>query len=176
LAICGGDIRALEIDPRYCGTRLQIKCHDGYSEILNGGDVRTADSAGHRRSAPPGRGCDLEGAVRSDVAAKPQSEEPYARTRSQSDRPCPRDYKRLAFALMSGRFAILDWDAVIVGSSRQHEAVWECTAREENRPLPPGMRIVAVATTHAAETLGGADLVVPRPSDLRLADIAAWFR
>jgi beta-phosphoglucomutase family hydrolase len=39
---------------------------------------------------------------------------------------------------MSSWFAIFDWDGVIVDSSRQHEAAWECMAREENRPLPPG--------------------------------------
>ncbi len=218
---------------------------------------------------------------------------------------------------MSSWFAIFDWDGVIVDSSRQHEAAWERTAHEENRPLPPGyfrrsfgmrnenvipellhwttdpaeirrlslrkeeffrqiirsgpleplpgvrellselqkagipcavasstpraniecvietlgvrpffralvcgedvthgkpdpevfllaaarlgapparcvvfedahvgieagrkagMRVVGVATTHAADTLRGADLVVPRLSDLRPADIALWFR
>lgn len=39
-----------------------------------------------------------------------------------------------------------------------------------------GMKVVAVATTHAAEKLHGADRVVHRLDELSVAEISGWFR
>jgi beta-phosphoglucomutase family hydrolase len=38
-----------------------------------------------------------------------------------------------------------------------------------------GMKVVAVATTHAKETLEGADLVLERLTELKLASLEQWF-
>jgi beta-phosphoglucomutase family hydrolase len=38
-----------------------------------------------------------------------------------------------------------------------------------------GMKVVAVATTHPAETLGGADRVVHRLTELNIHDVEQWF-
>jgi beta-phosphoglucomutase family hydrolase len=74
-----------------------------------------------------------------------------------------------------------DPEVFLLAASKLQAAPAQCVVFEDahvgiEAARKAGMKVVAVATTHSAETLQDADRVVARLDELEVADLNAWFR
>lgn len=71
-------------------------------------------------------------------------------------------------------------EVFLLAARKLHEQPQRCVVFEDahvgiEAALAGGMKVIGVATTHPADSLRGADRVVQRLDELRLAEIAAFF-